>query len=83
MGGTILGTDQFMSPEVFKGDEEHPYGFEVDMWAFGVLFFTMINKDFPFSICVIILELPFTGSQERKGLYLMKLAEKFSYKRTV
>lgn len=43
IGGTILGTDQFMSPEVFSGDEDNVYGFEVDMWAFGVLFFFMLN----------------------------------------
>ena len=43
VGGTVLGTDQFMSPEIFKGDEDHVYGFEVDMWAFGVLFYFMLN----------------------------------------
>jgi serine/threonine protein kinase len=37
--GTILGTDSFMSPEIFSGDSDNVYGFEVDMWAFGVLFF--------------------------------------------
>ena len=53
------------------------------MWAFGVLFFTMINKEFPFSTHVLTLELPFIGSQEKKGVYLTKLAEKFSFKRAV
>lgn len=46
------------------------------MWAFGVLFFTMINKDFPF-------KLPFMASQEKKGNYLTKLAANFSYKKAV
>ena len=50
VGGTILGTEQFMSPEIYSGDEENTYGFEVDMWAFGVLFFFMLNCEFPFSI---------------------------------
>lgn len=27
VGGTILGTEQYMSPEIFRGDEEHVYGF--------------------------------------------------------
>jgi len=34
----------YMSPEVYGED----YGFEVDMWAFGVLFYYMLNKEFPF-----------------------------------
>ena len=35
-----------MSPEIYRSDN---YGFEVDMWAFGVLFFFMLNKEFPSS----------------------------------
>ena len=27
LNGTILGTDQFMAPEVFSGDEDNVYGF--------------------------------------------------------
>ena len=46
-----------MSPEIFKGDEEHTYGFEVDMWAFGVLFYFMLNLEFPFSKKCLNLEL--------------------------
>jgi serine/threonine protein kinase len=38
-----------MAPEIFRGDEDSTYGFEVDMWAFGVLFFFMLNSEFPFS----------------------------------
>jgi serine/threonine protein kinase len=38
-----------MSPEIFAGNEESFYGFEVDMWAFGVLFYFMLNMEFPFS----------------------------------
>jgi len=29
------------------------YGYEVDMWAFGVLFYYMLNMAFPF--CTFIL----------------------------
>jgi serine/threonine protein kinase len=47
--GTILGTEQFMSPEIYSGNEDTYYGFEVDMWAFGVLFYFMLNLEFPFS----------------------------------
>lgn len=46
IGGTVLGTENYMSPEIYRSDN---YGFEVDMWAFGVLFFFMLNKEFPFS----------------------------------
>jgi serine/threonine protein kinase len=38
-----------MSPEIFSGNESIFYGFEVDMWAFGVLFYFMLNMEFPFS----------------------------------
>ena len=49
IGGTVLGTENYMSPEIYKSDN---YGFEVDMWAFGVLMYFMLNKEFPFSkIC--------------------------------
>lgn len=54
---TVCGTQSYMSPEIFecgkRGIEgvevEQYYGYEVDMWAFGVLFFNMLNKDMPFS----------------------------------
>ena len=40
-GETVLGTGNYMSPEIYKQEE---YGFEVDMWAFGVVLFFMLNK---------------------------------------
>lgn len=62
--GTVLGTEQYMSPEIYRcglGSEEeeeegsrYSYGFEVDMWAFGVLFFFMLNQSFPFSTFTFI-----------------------------
>ena len=45
-GGTVLGSEPFMSPEVFSSEK---YGFEVDMWAFGVIFYFMLNMEYPFS----------------------------------
>lgn len=42
VAGTVLGTENYMSPEIYNGNDS--YGFEVDMWAFGVLFFFMLNK---------------------------------------
>lgn len=44
---TVLGTPPYMAPEVFRDEN---YSFEVDMWAFGVLFYFMLNQQFPFSI---------------------------------
>lgn len=35
-----------MSPEIYSQQE---YGFEVDMWAFGVVMYFMLNREFPFS----------------------------------
>ena len=50
ISGTVLGTENFMSPEIYRSDN---YGFEVDMWAFGVVLFFMLNKEYPFSIPVL------------------------------
>lgn len=52
--GTVLGTEQYMAPEIYRqgveGDvtEGDMYGYEVDMWAFGVLLFYMLNLSYPF-----------------------------------
>lgn len=35
-----------MSPEIFENER---YGYEVDMWAFGVMFYYMLNHEYPFS----------------------------------
>jgi doublecortin-like kinase 3 len=40
-GETVLGTGNYMSPEVYSQRE---YGFEVDMWSFGVVMYFMLNK---------------------------------------
>ncbi len=48
----MLGTENYMSPEIYRNET---YGFEVDMWAFGVLFYFMLNMEFPFSIFLVII----------------------------
>ena len=40
MSGTILGTEPYMAPQVFDGDE---YDFGIDVWALGVLMYFMLN----------------------------------------
>lgn len=49
---TVIGTEYFMSPEIYEqgveGSEGEKYGFEVDVWACGVLLFYMLNACFPF-----------------------------------
>ena len=49
--GTVLGTSEYMSPELLRG---HRYGFEVDMWGLGVLFYFMLNAEPPFSRGLLI-----------------------------
>jgi serine/threonine protein kinase len=44
----FAGTQQFMSPEVAKGDS-NPSGEKVDIWASGVTLFLMVFGEFPFS----------------------------------
>lgn len=70
--GTVLGTENFMSPEIFKsGVVEQPeeegelYGYEVDMWAFGVLLYYMLNMTYPFCNSLIIQPLIHTGHFNR------------------
>jgi len=55
-----------MSPEIFSGGEVTMYGFEVDMWAFGVLFFFMLNMEFPFSIPLFIKSSILIGNLNEK-----------------
>jgi serine/threonine protein kinase len=70
---TILGTGAYMSPEIYNEDE---YGFEIDMWAFGVLFYFMLNMEFPF-------KLHSAPKTKKKSEELIKLATDFSYKAAV
>lgn len=42
---TILGTPEYLSPECVLGKG---YGFEVDLWAFGVLVYEMLTGRSPF-----------------------------------
>lgn len=74
-GETVLGTKQYMSPEIYINKE---YGFEVDMWAFGIVFFFLLNKDFPFKINPHL-----EGNKELLGQELIKQATNFSYKEFV
>ena len=62
-GNLVLGTDYYMSPEIFTNEI---YGFEVDIWAFGVLFFYMLNMDHPFSNSFPYLEINPHLSVEKK-----------------
>lgn len=43
---TACGTEPFMAPEIFLKED---YDFPVDMWAFGILLYYMLNKEYPFS----------------------------------
>ncbi|XP_059809386.1 phosphorylase b kinase gamma catalytic chain, liver/testis isoform-like isoform X1 [Hypanus sabinus] len=47
----LCGTPSYLAPEILKCsmDETHPgYGMEVDMWACGVLMFTIVSGSPPF-----------------------------------
>ena len=39
------GTPAYMAPELYKKEK---YGVKVDVWAVGVLMFTLLARDFPF-----------------------------------
>lgn len=42
---TLCGTAEYIAPEVIEGKE---YGFKVDWWSLGVLFYQMMFGDVPF-----------------------------------
>jgi len=48
---SIVGSPEFMAPEVIEGidKEEYGYGYEVDWWSLGCVFFEMIIGAPPFS----------------------------------
>ena len=39
------GTPAYMAPELYKKEK---YGVKVDVWAVGVLIYTLLARDFPF-----------------------------------
>ena len=49
------------------------------MWAFGVLFYFMLNMEYPFSIYFFYLEVNPHVMMEKKTEILRKLAENFNY----
>ena len=72
----MLGSSYFMSPEVYSGRE---YGGEVDMWAFGVMFFFMLNKEYPFRKRENMGFIEIVNEEED----LIEQARNFSYKKFV
>lgn len=62
-----------MSPEIFENER---YGYEVDMWAFGVMFYYMLNHEYPFR-----LNPHWSNEKTLKELVIM--ANKFNFKKSV
>jgi hypothetical protein len=53
------------------------------MWAFGVLFYFMLNMEFPFSNYFLIIEINPHDSPEKKQIKLEEAGKNFSYKKYV
>lgn len=77
VGGTVLGTENYMSPEIYSNEV---YSYEVDMWAFGVLFYFMLNMEYPFSKLPPNPEISTRAEPDEKQRELTKQATNFSYK---
>ena len=42
---SVCGTKGYIAPEIFSGE---PYGFPVDIWAFGVLIYGLVFDQLPY-----------------------------------
>lgn len=62
-----------MSPEVFDGKK---YGFEVDMWAFGVTMYFMLNMEYPFSKSWHIIRYKLACKYYREGRDSERIGQK-------
>ncbi len=69
-----------MSPEVYAGIR---YSYEVDMWAFGVVFYFMLNLDYPFRKTSFNLDLNPHMPEDVKAKELLNQATNFSYRSKV
>ena len=47
MTNTVLGTPEFMAPELY----EECYGIEVDIYAFGMALLEMLTREAPYREC--------------------------------
>lgn len=50
--GKRFSTEMYFAPEVFTDEK---YGYEVDVWALGVLLYQMLTKVCPFCTFTVIL----------------------------
>ena len=59
--GAFVGTPQYMAPEILRGS---PGDARSDLWAFGIVLYTMLHGDLPFrgmtiaEVCSAILQYP-------------------------
>ncbi|ELP95184.1 calcium-dependent protein kinase, putative [Entamoeba invadens IP1] len=88
-----VGTSYYMAPELYR---KEPYGFKVDIWACGVVMYSLLFGKFPFDgegqeLVANILRGKFTFPKEvsdnakslLKGLLATKVTERFCSKNAV
>lgn len=68
-----------MAPELFSGEE---CSYETDIWAFGVIFYFMLNMEFPFSRTYLnISQRNYEPTKRAESLILQ--STDFSYRESV
>jgi serine/threonine protein kinase len=64
MAHTVLGTPQYMAPEV---SQSLPYDFSADIWSMGVIFYEMITLKFKI--------MHYVRAMEEKDIYYERIKE--------
>lgn len=49
LGVTKVGTFPYEAPEVIDENNKKEYGFEVDVWALGIILYEMVTGEYPFN----------------------------------
>jgi serine/threonine protein kinase len=42
----MVGSKIYMAPEIIRGE---PHGIPCDIWSMGIILYTMLSQDYPFS----------------------------------
>jgi len=71
-GLSVVGTPQFMAPEMYEQNYDH----KVDIYAFGMCFMQMVTKEYPYNECRSVHQIFKKVSQKESPIILKSVASK-------